>query len=197
MVDISPVEQAPYFPDDKIVSPAQDDSSTIQSYPTMEHISTTVIERSPSPSPDPPEYLDEKILVQEERRPFWKRRLVWLLVLLAAIAIAAITVAGVLLHQRSTQKTDTKMSTSQNSTISSVASSGLFLGNGTTWNMQVYMQNTTGGIQFQMSLDGKTFGSRRNVSLEIAPKVGSPLSATAATESTGIVYVSEILAIGE
>ena len=129
--------------------------------------------------------------MREERRPFWKRRLVWLLVLLATIAIAAITLASILLHQRSTEKTTTtKTSTSQNSTTSSVASSGLFLKDGTTWNMQVYMQTSSGAIQFQMSLDGKTFGAKKNVSLEVAPMVRSPLSATAATDSTGVVYVS-------
>jgi hypothetical protein len=57
--------------------------------------------------------------------------------------------------------------------------------------MQTFYQNKTGGIYLQMSLDGKKFEPARNVALNIPPKIGSPMSATAGIDPvTGVVMVS-------
>lgn len=82
------------------------------------------------------------------------------------------------------------------STTVSMASSGLYLEDGVTWNMQVYYQleNTT-SIMYRMSLTNASAGREmfekaRNMSLLVAPKVGSPMTATASTDDTRVVYVS-------
>jgi uncharacterized protein YpmS len=143
------------------------------------------------------------MLVQKKCQPFWKTRFMWLVILLMIIAVSAVIVASILLHQRSTQTRQnadqnstiaaTKSSVVQNSTIASVASSGLFLFNKTTWNMQIYNQKSSGDVQFRMTLDSSTFTSAQNVSLAVLPLKGSPLSATASTDSTGVVYVRPLL----
>jgi hypothetical protein len=74
--------------------------------------------------------------------------------------------------------------------LNSVASSGLFLKDETTWNMQTYWQTSDGTINYQVSLDGSTFSKAMNMSLSVPAKIGSPLSATASTDTTGVVYVS-------
>jgi hypothetical protein len=76
-----------------------------------------------------------------------------------------------------------------NNTRNSVASSGLFLRDKRTWNMQSYWQGQDGSIKYQMSLDGATFDNATNVSLSIPAKVGSPISAAASTDNTGVVFV--------
>jgi hypothetical protein len=56
--------------------------------------------------------------------------------------------------------------------------------------MQTFWQNKTGGINLQVSLDGKTFQPPRSVALNIEPKVGSPMSATAEIDPvTGVIMV--------
>ncbi len=79
---------------------------------------------------------------------------------------------------------------SNNSTLNSVASTGLYLKDGTTWNMHLFVQNTTGVISLRVSVDGETYAISEQVFLTIPPKVGSPLSATAEQDSTtGVVMV--------
>ena len=53
--------------------------------------------------------------------------------------------------------------------------------------------NGRGHIMYQMSLDGSTFESQRNMTLSIPAKVGSPISATPSTDTTGVVYVGQCL----
>lgn len=81
-------------------------------------------------------------------------------------------------------------------TVPSVASSGLYLKDGRTWNTQVYYQpvNST-NIMYRMSLvngsaGDENFEQARNISLSYTPRGGSPMSAVASTDATGVVYVS-------
>lgn len=81
-----------------------------------------------------------------------------------------------------------------NNTRNSVASSGLLLKDGTTWNMHIFSQNTTGGINLQVALDGNQFQPPQKVPLTITPKIGSPMTATAEQdEETGVIMVSHVL----
>ena len=77
-----------------------------------------------------------------------------------------------------------------NATLHSVASSGLFLKDGTTWNMNVFSQQTDGNITLQISLDGDKFEAVHNVSFSIKPRIGSPMSEQ--DQETEVVMVSRI-----
>lgn len=136
---------------------------------------------------NPPVYRPASLPERPPKKPFWRRHLLWLLTIFTLILIFVGTLVGITWHHTST--TQTSM-TIPNNTLHSVASSGMFLKDNETWNMQTYWQNSTGGINFQMSLDGKTFQPSRNIALNIAPKIGSPLSATAEVDPiTGVVMV--------
>jgi hypothetical protein len=184
-VYISPAEKNSYFPDDKIVMPVATGLEVDDG--TRQPPSATG-----NSSLQPPGY---QTLVAElpdrPKKPFWKRHLVWLLLAVILILILAI-ILGKLFSHHSNDSKDRKLSAIiPNNTQNSVASTGLFLQDGTTWNTHVFWQNSTGGITMQMSLDGsKSYAASRKVSLTIPPKVGSPLSATAEQdEETGVVMV--------
>jgi hypothetical protein len=120
------------------------------------------------------------------KKPFWRRHLLWLLTIFILIVIFVSVLVGITTHRTKTPSAQTVT----NNTLHSVASSGLFLNDGTTWNMQTFWQNSTGGINLQMSLDGKTFEASRSVALKIEPRVGSPMAATAEVDpTTGVVMV--------
>jgi hypothetical protein len=134
-----------------------------------------------------PVYRPESLPERPPKKPFWRRHILWLLtIFILVVTFVAVLVGITRPHNTTTQTSDTI----PNNTLHSVASSGLFLNDKTTWNMQTFWQNSIGGINFQMSLDGKTFETSRKVALNIAPKVGSPLSATAEIDPvTGVVMV--------
>lgn len=138
---------------------------------------------------NPPIYRDRPVSLPERppKKPFWRRHILWLLTIFALVAIFIGVLVGITWHHRTTDQTSDIV---PNNTLHSVASSGLFLNDGTTWNMQTFYQNKTGGIFLQMSLDGKKWEPARNVALNIAPKIGSPMSATAEIDPvTGVVMV--------
>ena len=133
------------------------------------------------------EYIPASLPERPPKKPFWRRHFLWLLTIFILVVTFVAVLMGITRPQRSTTQTS---DTIPNNTLHSVASSGMFLNDGTTWNMQTFWQNTTGGINFQMSLDGKTFAPSRKVVLNIEPKVGSPLAATAEVDpDTGVVMV--------
>lgn len=181
-VVISPVEKAAYFSDEKICMPVAEGMEVHQ----------TGSDASPQLAPS--EHSDAKLPEQAYQAPFWKRHLLWLIagVVLLIILIGILT-GLVVATQYSKNETQTIKAVVTNATMNSVASSGLFLKDGTTWNMHVFSQNKTGGITLQVSLDGQQFQTAREVALTIPPKIGSPMSATAEQdEETGVVMVSVV-----
>ncbi|RDW68230.1 hypothetical protein BP5796_08887 [Coleophoma crateriformis] len=136
------------------------------------------------------------------RRPWWKKPTVILLAVLIFLVICVGIAGGLYVKLHSphhpNKKDETGKSPSaaqqvtfaQNSTRNSVASSGLFLNDKKTWNMQTYWQQDSGNVQMRMSLDGTTWRPVRNVTFTIPPKQNSPLSATASTDTTGVVYLT-------
>lgn len=166
---------------------------------------------SPDSAHPPPDYMSarrethreflEAQLPPREPTPWFKRPIVVLLLVLILLVMGAIIGgASYAIHQRdhriqdiginTTKASSASSSTTSNNTRNSVASSGLFLKDKTTWNMQTFTQNEQGNITYQVSLDGITFGKSSNMSLSIPAKIGSPLAATASTDTTGVVYVS-------
>lgn len=138
---------------------------------------------------EPPMYSQAPLPDRPQQRPFYKRHMMWLIAILLLIIVTAGIVIGVLAGKWSGKKGGMVEAIVPNNTKASVASSGLFLNDKTTWNMQAYWQEENGDIKYQMSLDGKKFETPRNTSLSVRPKIGSPLSATAVTDATGVVYV--------
>lgn len=133
-------------------------------------------------------------LLNREPKPqsrFWRRYLIWIIV--AAVIVVALiigfVIGGVVANHKMKEKTEVSAFI-PNNTLASVASSGVFMKDETTFNLQTFWQTSSGSIQYMMALDGSTFQKARNASLSIAPKVGSPISTTAFTDSTGLVYVS-------
>lgn len=201
---VSPVETASttttYFPDEKIAIP-------IEAYDGIE-----VAPRRPSRGLEvvtapvsPPQYTvggaqvnyantDAKLPDRPAKKPFWKRYFLWILAAALLSLILICTVAGLAMRPHNKDKKVLVSGTVRNSTLHSVASTGLFLKDG-TWNMHLFTQNTTGGITLQISLDGDTYQPYHNVSLTIPPKIGSPLSATAEQDKqTGVVMASLVIA---
>ena len=140
-------------------------------------------------------FSEAQLPVRAEKQPWWKKRTILLLLLLILLLIGSII--GGIVYATSRRGGGGKIGSefnsatlTGNSTKDSVTSSGLFLKDTTTWNMQTYWQDSYGNIKFQMSLDGKRFESLSNMTLTIPVKIGSPLSATASTDTTGVVYVS-------
>jgi hypothetical protein len=134
-----------------------------------------------------PEYIPTSLPERPPKKPFWRRHLLWLLTIFILIVTFVAVLVGITRPHRSTAQT---LNTIPNNTLHSVASSGMFLNDETTWNMQTFWQNRTGGINFQMSLDGKTFEPSRKVALNIKPKIGSPVAATAEVDpDTSVVMV--------
>lgn len=200
---VSPVETASttttYFPDEKIAIP-------IEVYDGIE-----VAPRRPSrglevvtASASPPQYTvggrqvnytnaDAELPDRPAKKPFWKRYFLWILAFVLLSVILVSTIAGLVMRTRNKGKKVAVSATIRNSTLHSVASTGLFLKDD-TWNMHLFTQNTTGGITLQISLDGDTYEPYRNVSLTIPPKIGSPLSATAEQDrQTGVIMASSVM----
>jgi hypothetical protein len=186
---ISPADKAAYFPDDKIVTFDGPLPMTPISRDTPSIANTNNTNRG---------LLDGYSDVPcEERKskPRWWRRYFIFIVIGAIVFFALIIgfVAGSVLAHHKTKESDSKSTTSTvipNNTAASVASSGVFLVGKSTFVMQTFWQSSNGSMQYIMSLDGKTFQGTRNVTMTIAPKVGSPISSTAFTDITGLVYVS-------
>ncbi|CAG8978536.1 hypothetical protein HYALB_00012267 [Hymenoscyphus albidus] len=200
---ISPAEVEAYYPDDKIVmvshgpppsfvTPSTAPSDTSSSMlPSTQGTHLSQKYYNETRSFEPPTYSQAPLPERPNQRPFYKRHMLWLIGILLLIIITAGIVIGVLVGRWSGKKSGSGSANAEifNNTKRSVASSGLFL-NDKTWNMQTYWQDPNGDIRYQMSLDGKKFETPRNTSLMIRPKVGSPLSATAETDPTGVVYLS-------
>lgn len=153
---------------------------------------------------------------QSRKVPFWRRYMLWII---AGVVLLALVVAGVVVgitqvrNRASASKgasnalngTQTGVSGAnttvgapvinkisvQNSTLASVASTGLTLADG-TWNMHLFSQKgTSRQITLQVSLDGIAYQPYQNVTLTIKPRVGSPLSATVEEDSqTGVIMAS-------
>jgi hypothetical protein len=182
-LDISQAETQKIYPDEKITA-----SSTV---PTLNRGDQLHLDLEVTVKQNPPVYGSASLPERPPKKPFWRRHILWLLTIFVLILIFVGTIVGITWHHTSATQTS---QTIPNNTLHSVASSGMFLNDNTTWNMQTYWQNSTGGINFQMSLDGKTFQPSRSVALNIAPKIGSPLSATAEIDPvTGVVMVRPLL----
>ena len=193
------MEAGTYYPDDKIVLVSNEPipEAFRQQYRQQQQVQSMVstpISSTPiSVAHDTrrlPTYTESLPEREPARRPFLKRHMLWLIVVLLLIIAIAGVVIGVLASRWSGKKGSTAPKVVvPNNTIGSVASSGLWLNGGTKWNMQTYWQNTNGSLWYQMSLDGVSYQQPRNASLRVPPRIGSPLSATAVTDSTGVVYV--------
>jgi len=196
---VSPAEthNRVYFPDEKIVMP-------IEAYDGIE-----AVPRRPSRglevtagSEKPPNYTvggaqvgyinaDAELPDRPAKKPFWKKHFLWIFGISLLLLILIVTLAGILSRPQKHNKEVSTVVT--NSTLHSVASTGLKLKDG-TWNMHLFSQNTAGGVTLQISLDGDTYQPYRNVSLTIPPKIGSPLSATAEQDSqTGVIMASRAM----
>ncbi|KAH7342598.1 hypothetical protein BKA65DRAFT_478470 [Rhexocercosporidium sp. MPI-PUGE-AT-0058] len=202
---VSPVEQAMYS-DEKIVmaAPVGQGMEVVQPNRRPSH-APEVVPATPSTPPPmptkmfamgPPGYAETELPARPEPRPFWKRHILWIAAALGFGILIIGVVVGVVGHMES-KSTKTSSATvlavnaTTNNTRSSVASSGLFLNDGKTWNTHVLWQNSTGGINLQISLDGKTFQPEQEVKLRIEPKIGSPLSATTEVDATtGVVMLN-------
>ncbi|KAL3426765.1 hypothetical protein PVAG01_00274 [Phlyctema vagabunda] len=130
-------------------------------------------------------------------QPWWRRRTV--LILFGLILVVVLVAIGGIIYatKQSNKKKDNVVKVEpftfdnvQNSTLNSVASSGLFLNDGITWSMQTYWQTPTGSIEMQRSLDGETWIPAQNITLPIAPRTRSPITATASTDTQGVVYLT-------
>lgn len=158
---------------------------------------------------------DAELPARSNLVPFWRR---YLLLIIAGIFLLLIIIAGVavginkakangsvskaangsLAGSNTTSSTELGVTNTTsvaklavtNSTRDSVASSGLWLKDG-TFNKYLFNQKSSGRITLQVSLDGETYEDYQNVTLTIPPKVGSPLSATAEEDSqTGVVMIN-------
>lgn len=153
---------------------------------------------APAPEPVLPKYKEtfpEVLPGRPDPIPFWKRHIKWLAAGMLGLAIILAIIVRVSVHAMNSKTTTTMTGSDvqavlgRNNTLKSVASSGLFLKDGKTWNTQVYWQSSNGSINMQFSLDGKTFQPAKQVKLTFPPKVGSPISATAELDSVGTVVV--------
>ncbi|KAG9234426.1 hypothetical protein BJ875DRAFT_441313 [Amylocarpus encephaloides] len=206
---LKPIQQ--YYPDDKIVlvtygpplppppppqmsekSPSYPESEQPQKKPSISAQGMIPVPLEEFRPAVPAPVSSEAHLPQRQSRPFWKRHVFMIIAVLLLVIIVTGVLAGVLttrnFNSNPKQEAIITVAVSNNS-MSSVASSGLFLKDGTTWNMQTYWQNSYGTISYRMSLDGVTYKEAQNVTLRIPPRVGSPLTANAVTDSTGVVYL--------
>jgi hypothetical protein len=177
-VVFSPAEKTAYFPDDKICMPVADGIEL------REAVSDS------APQLAPPKYAEADLPDRQKRASLWRRHIWWII----ASAVILIILIGILLglaFKSHSGTTTTRKVIVTNSTANSVASSGLTLRDGTTWNMHLFAQNKTGSINLQISLDGGKFETVQKVPLTIQPRVGSPMSATAEQDQeTGVVMVN-------
>lgn len=181
-VVISPVEKAAaYYSDEKICMLVADGIDVRQATSDAH------------PQLVPPKYADSKLPERVYSPPFWKRHVLWILtgVVLLIILIGILIGLVVATHKGKNGVSHKPVFT--NNTRDSIASSGLFIQDGTTWNMHLFSQNETGGINLQVSLEGGGFQPSQKVPLTIQPKIGSPLSATAEQDKdTGVVMVINV-----
>ena len=184
---LSPVEKGTYFSDEKVmIARTPTRSPTYRLTPEVE---APVVQNQNQDQNQTPPYYATPLPDRPQQRPFWKRYLLWIVAIVLLLAIFIGVVVGITAHHHKSTK-DSTSTTVSNNTLHSVASSGLFLNDKKTWNMQTFVQNTTGGIILQYSLDGKTFQNASNVVLDIKARVGSPMSATAEVDLTnGVVTV--------
>ncbi|KAH7419431.1 hypothetical protein BKA64DRAFT_16398 [Cadophora sp. MPI-SDFR-AT-0126] len=193
----SPVEQNIYS-DEKIVmvGPMGQGMEVVEPNRRPSHAPEVVLAAAPVPPHAPPGYADTELPSRPAPKPFWKRHILWIVAILGLGILVIGVVVGVIGHMesKSTRTNNSRVSVVKaitNNTMNSVASSGLFLNDGTTWNTHVIWQNSSGGINLQISLDGRTFQPEQPVKLSIPPKIGSPLSATTEVDaSTGVVMLN-------
>ena len=175
-VNCSPVEKVAYFPDDKVCVVELAGITENQNYNNNVPVSEVIT----------PNYSGVQLPAREPVRSFWRRHLWHIAVLVFALAIVGVVVGVVTRHLKKTSQPVAVL----NNTLHSVATTGLFLKDGVTWNMATFWQNTTGAINLQLSLNGATWQAAKAVKLTIPPKIGSPLSATAEQDSTtGVIMV--------
>lgn len=142
---------------------------------------------------------------QEPSNSIWKQFNVWKVLFFAFMAfVTGVVITAVVLNNKTKSSSKTACAAAAPntttsallSTTASVTSSGLFLQDGATWNMQVYYQpaNST-KIIYKMDLEDsselgyESFQAARNMTLSVLPKPGSPMTATASTDTSGVVYV--------
>ncbi|KUJ21720.1 uncharacterized protein LY89DRAFT_729225 [Mollisia scopiformis] len=184
-VVISPAEKAAYFPDEKICMPVGEGIEVHQSGPN-----------NASRLLPPPIYEVGELPERQYRPPFWKRHLLWIMAGVVILIILIGILVGLVVASHNGRSGQMKPMV-VNNTRNSVASSGLFLKDG-TWNMHIFSQNTTGGISLQVALDGNSFNPPQKVPLTIMPKIGSPMAATAEQdEATGVVMINLFYLSGE
>ncbi|RKF66858.1 hypothetical protein GcC1_108002 [Golovinomyces cichoracearum] len=178
----SPAEQSTYFSCEKIPLTDGGEKQRVEEPP-----GPIIIQ----PEPLPPNYYNARVLdrpVPVSKR-FWKKHLYWILGILVLL-IVLFSIIGVIVSRLKSPKEQT-YEVKRNFTRSSVACTGLTLNDNKTWNMQVFSQNSSGQIELQVSLDGKTFEPAKNLSLTIPPRKESPISATAQQDShTGVIMLN-------
>lgn len=173
----SPVEKAAYFPDDKICLPVAPGIEIPQ-------VSSSMVASSSLPEVAPPKYVEAK------HPPFWRRHFWWIFASGIILIVLISILLGLAFKSPPRRGTATRAPIVTNSTLHSVASSGLMLRDDTTWNMHLFAQNDTGGINLQVSLNGGQFETVQKVSLAIEPRIGSPMTATTQQdEDTGVIMV--------
>ncbi|RDW72811.1 hypothetical protein BP6252_06718 [Coleophoma cylindrospora] len=193
-------EGTSYQPEEKIASPVTGSDTLPPDYKTANMTTREAGHNFTDPKVDQSQtngFAEAQLPERQSKRPWRKSPAILLLIALTFVIVGFGIAAAFYVHSRSvvsqTPNALSELSTDsivQNNTRASMASSGLFLNDKSTWNMQTYWQTPTGDIKRQFSLDGQTFSAETNVSLQINPRIGSPLAATASTDKTGIVYLT-------
>lgn len=177
----SPVEKAAYFPDDKICLSVSEGIEIQQA--------TTDI--APQVALPPPKSAEADSQKRQQQIPFWRRHIWWITGSIVLLLILISILLSLAFKSSGGNENTTKKAIVTNSTANSVASSGLFLRDGETWNMHLFAQNKTGSINLQISLDGSKFAAFQPVSLTIPPRIPTPMTATAEQDAqTGVVMVN-------
>ncbi|KAK6584873.1 hypothetical protein PZA11_003097 [Diplocarpon coronariae] len=205
----SPVEKGTYYPDDKIVimTPVDQGMEAVQPNRRSSNAPELFLaapaaaaHRSIPPRPPvpplPPYYAEASALARPAPRAFWRRHLMWIIAIVGVILL----VVGISVGLVSRTGNDSKKSGSAkalvtgpipNNTQNSIASSCMLLNEGKTPNNFVIWQNATGELNLQVALRGTNFEPRKNISLTIPAKIGSPLSATTDVDwTTGVVTLN-------
>ncbi|RDW87943.1 hypothetical protein BP5796_03637 [Coleophoma crateriformis] len=193
-------EGTSYQPEEKIVSPITGSNTLPPDYKTANMTTREAGHNFMDPKVGQSQsngFAEAQLPERQSIRPWRKSPRILLLIVFTFIIVSSGIAAAFYVHSRNvvspTPSAFSEVSTDsivQDNTRASMASSGLFLNDKSTWNMQTYWQTPTGGIKRQISLDGQTFSAETNVTLQINPRIGSPLAATASTDKTGIVYLT-------
>ncbi|TVY56559.1 hypothetical protein LSUE1_G009886, partial [Lachnellula suecica] len=186
----SQAETVSYYPDDKICLPmgGGDTPSPMTPSPREQQAppSTSNTDRAFLGG-----YSDVPCEERKSKPRFWKRYFVCIVVAIIFVIAGVIAIVVAITHSHKFQSDPTATSKDiPNNTLATVSSSGVFMKDKTTFNLQTFWQTTNGSIQYMISPDGKNYLPEGNLSLTVAPKLGSPLSSTAFTDTSGLVYLT-------